>query len=260
MEIPYFVLHAFASQPFAGSSAVVCMLQEPLDSTVLLSIAGESAALETTFLRPVDGGYEIRWFSRERELALCTHATLAAGAVVLRHLSPGQPRVTFIAESGPLEVTQASELFTLSLPRLSPSRLGEIPEALARGLRIPPAEVLQAGKFVAVYPDERDVRAVTPDRALLETLGVAGVIVTAPGSNVDFVLRSFNLEGSMLEESVSGSAFSRLVPYWSARLGKEALSSTQLSKRVGTIFGAERDGRVEISGPVVPFAHGRLYL
>ncbi len=144
-----------------------------------------------------------------------------------------------------------------------PTRLAEVPESLARGLRSPPAEVLQAGKYVAVYSDERDVRAVTPDRALLEELGVAGVIVTARGETADVVVRSFSLDGPMLEETVSGSAFSRLVPYWCARLGNEMLTFHQLSKRGGTIYGSERaelGGRVEIAGAVVPFAHGRLYL
>jgi predicted PhzF superfamily epimerase YddE/YHI9 len=97
-------------------------------------------------------------------------------------------------------------------------------------------------------------------RALLEQLGVAGVIVTALGESEDFVLRSFSLEGPMLEETVSGSALSRLVPYWSARLSEPQLTATQLSQRGATLLGSEHDGRIKIAGPVTSFAHGRLYI
>jgi predicted PhzF superfamily epimerase YddE/YHI9 len=59
---------------------------------------------------------------------------------------------------------------------------------------------------------------------------------------------------------VTGSAHCTLIPYWSARLGKNQLHAFQLSKRGGELFCENAGDRVRISGNAVLYAKGELYL
>ena len=78
-----------------------------------------------------------------------------------------------------------------------------------------------------------------------------GVIVTAPGSDVDFVSRFFAPEFSIREDPVTGSAHCTLARYWSNRLGKDALAARQVSRRGGDVLCELKGGRVLLSGSAV---------
>jgi len=56
-----------------------------------------------------------------------------------------------------------------------------------------------------------------------------GLIVTAPGSDCDFVSRFFAPQSGVPEDPVTGSAHCTLIPYWSKRLGKARLHARQVS-------------------------------
>ena len=83
-----------------------------------------------------------------------------------------------------------------------------------------------------------------------------GLIVTAPGEEVDFVSRYFAPRAGIPEDPVTGSAHSMLTPYWARRLGKDRLEARQLSPRGGALGLAHRGERVIISGRVVPYMEG----
>src|SRR3546814_3038594 len=61
-------------------------LDEWLSDDLLQKMAAENNLAETAFLVPDDSGeadYELRWFTPGVEVALCGHATLASGHVLL---------------------------------------------------------------------------------------------------------------------------------------------------------------------------------
>ena len=62
---------------------------------------------------------------------------------------------------------------------------------MIRALGHRPIEVLAADDYLAVFDSEATIRAITPNYALLGQLDLRGVIVTAPGTDVDFVSRFF---------------------------------------------------------------------
>ena len=64
-----------------------------------------------------------------------------------------------------------------------------LPEILAQGLGQRPIEVLAAADYLAVFDSEATVRAITPNQILLGQLDLRGVIITALGTDVDFVSR-----------------------------------------------------------------------
>ena len=85
-RFPITQVDAFADRPFAGNPAAVMPLDEWLADDVLQAIAAENNLAETAFLVPDESGeadYELRWFTPGVEVALCGHATLASGHVLL---------------------------------------------------------------------------------------------------------------------------------------------------------------------------------
>jgi predicted PhzF superfamily epimerase YddE/YHI9 len=103
-----------------------------------------------------------------------------------------------------------------------------------------------------------EVAALRPNLAALSELECLGIIVTAPGEDVDFVSRFFAPRAGIAEDPVTGSAHCSLIPYWSARLGKETLTARQLSARGGELFCRAAGERVKIGGHAVTYLRGEI--
>ena len=110
MRAPLFHVDAFASGPFTGNPAAVCLLDKPADPAWMQAVAAEMNLSETAFVRPVvtdePGHFELRWFTPTVEVDLCGHATLAS-AHVLWETDPnagGRPAM-FETRSGTLTAT-----------------------------------------------------------------------------------------------------------------------------------------------------------
>src|SRR2546429_9937816 len=71
---------AFASRPFSGNPAAVCILPAPAPQGErwMQQVAREMNLAETAFLHPENAGYRLRWFTPTAAVALCGHATLAS--------------------------------------------------------------------------------------------------------------------------------------------------------------------------------------
>ena len=231
----------------------MCPLEAWLPDATLQAIAAENNLPETAFYVREGEAYRLRWFTPTVEVELCGHATLASGFVLLKQ--PGEVR--FLTRSGTLAVRRDGDLLTLDLPAL-PAQPMEAPPALAAGLGVVPREILRAPNWLAVLEDQAAVRAVKPDFARLVTLHPFGVIVTAPGREVDFVSRFFGPSFGIPEDPVTGSAHCTLAPYWSARLGKKTLTARQLSARGGELVCEDRGARVALTGRCVLYLEGEI--
>ena len=84
-RLRYFQVDAFADRPFTGNPAAVIPLDAWLADDVMQAIAMENGLSATAFAVPAGGNcdYELRWLSPTRELALCGHATIASGHVLI---------------------------------------------------------------------------------------------------------------------------------------------------------------------------------
>jgi PhzF family phenazine biosynthesis protein len=129
---------------------------------------------------------------------------------------------------------------------------------LAKALGQLPIEVLAADDYLAVFDSESTVRAITPNQALLGELDLRGIIVTAPGTDVDFVSRFFAPKYGIHEDPVTGSAHCTLAPYWANKLGKNILTAKQVSKRGGNITCQVKADRVFLSGSAVTFMEAEI--
>ncbi len=63
MSLRIVQVDAFASRPFGGNPAAVCVLPAPRDERWMQDVACEMNLAETAFLHPENEGYRLRWFT-----------------------------------------------------------------------------------------------------------------------------------------------------------------------------------------------------
>ena len=262
--IPYWHVDAFAAATFGGNQAAVMVLEQWLPDATLQAIAAENLFAETAFVVRDDSGaadWELRWFTPTSEVALCGHATLASGHVLLQR--GGADRVSFrTRQAGVLDVVRKGALYELALPAIvaAPVSLPDHAAAIRLIGGEPLAVAAAAGGYcVFLYPDEAAVRALAPDLA-----GLAGhdimAICTAPGSASDIVSRVFVPAWGVPEDSVTGSAHAVLAPFWAGRLGRTSFTAHQASARGGDLTLRLDGDRVWLGGACVTVVEGSFYL
>jgi PhzF family phenazine biosynthesis protein len=259
MEIPLYQVDAFSRRVFGGNPAAVCPLTEWLDDATLQGIALENNLSETAFFAGSGDRRRLRWFTPACEVDLCGHATLASAFVIMELLEKGRREIHFETRSGELTVTSDGRLYTLDFPARPPEPR-EVPAGFSAALGGAPQALLGARDLLAVYGTEADVKALEPDMGAVAKLDTFAVIVTAPGSDVDFVSRFFAPAKGVPEDPVTGSAHCTLIPYWAQRLGKTKLRARQVSQRGGELWCELADDRVKISGEAVLYAEGKIHL
>ena len=258
LVIPIEQLSAFADGPFNGNPAAVCLLDQWLPEALMQAIAAENNLSETAFVVSEADRHALRWFTPRCEVEFCGHATLAAAAVLFRQ-APTMATLTFATRSGALQVERNGALLTLKGPALIAAAC-PTPAALVEALGVEPLQCLRSTDWLVVFDRQSTIEALAPAMDQLASLEGRGVIVTAPGDDVDFVSRFFAPGIGIAEDPVTGSAHCILMPYWAKRLGRSALQARQLSQRGGLLHCRLEDNQVLISGRVVPYLRGNLVL
>jgi PhzF family phenazine biosynthesis protein len=260
MQLHLYQINAFTDRLFSGNPACVVPLSEWLPDDLLLKIAKENAVSETAFF--VDMGYKfhLRWFTPEMEMDLCGHATLAAAHALKEIRKYSGNSIIFETLSGELKVNTKEDKYVLDLPARK-ATLTALPDLLEKSLNIQPQEVLKARDFVLVFNNEQEVKDIKIDRSYFDKLelGTGGVIVTAQGTDCDFVSRFFTPKASLFEDPVTGSAHCSLTPYWSEKLKKDELQAVQLSERKGLLLCRHKGKRVEVAGSARTYSIGKLF-
>ncbi|MBU1101502.1 MAG: PhzF family phenazine biosynthesis protein [Bacteroidetes bacterium] len=253
----YFV-DAFAEKAFEGNPAGVCILDEPMDETMMQNIAAENNLSETAFVVKNGENFSIRWFTPAIEVDLCGHATLASGYILFNELVYEKDTIEMNSKSGILKVSRQNDRISLDFPTLELTQV-EVKEFHLQMFDKTAQEVYETiDDYLFVFESEEDIRNIKPDFSRLLDLDCRGVIVTAPGEKVDFVSRFFAPAVGIPEDPVTGSAHTKLIPYWSRRLGKKELIAKQISKRGGTLYCKDKGDRVDIAGKAVLYLKGEI--
>ena len=263
MLVPLMHVDAFTSRTFAGNPAGVCMLPHWLTDERLQVIAAEVGTPATAFLVKNEEQYEIRWFTPITELQLCGHATLAsAHALCSRGTPPDQIR--FASQSaGILTVNREGATYSMDFPvtRTSFIEDPELQHKLSSILGNEVLEMHQAGPDILVLVKNEDViKTINPVYSELAKHELRGLIVTAPGDDVDFVSRFFAPRLGVDEDHVTGSAHCALAPFWSDRLHRSKLRARQCSIRGGDISCHVNGERVLLGGEAVLVFTGLMNL
>lgn len=252
---------AFADRPFTGNPAAVVPLERWLPDETLQAIALENNLSETAFTVPSEGGdadYELRWFTPSTEIALCGHATLASGHVLIGD----RPRIRFrTRKSGVLAVARDREALTLDLPQITVGR-GEHAGLLA-ALGLPGGEVFLSrddaqATAVVLVSDADAVRACAPDMAALTRIPLMAIVTARGDGGHDVVSRVFVPAWGVDEDPVTGSAHAALTPFWAERLGRDSFTAFQASRRGGTVLCRREGDRAALGGRCVTVIEGTL--
>ena len=187
MPIPILQIDAFASKPFKGNPAAVCLLQEPKSETWMQNLAAEMNLSETAFLLPHTDGYNLRWFTPTVEVDLCGHATLAAAHALWElGLLKQHEQARFHTRGGFLTCVQKNDLIELNFPAEPATPLSDFPEVLCSALNV---KATYVGKnrldYLVEVANEQTVRNLSPNFSALKPLGVRGVMVTAQSESPD---------------------------------------------------------------------------
>jgi PhzF family phenazine biosynthesis protein len=262
LTIHLHLIDAFADGPFTGNPAAVVLLPADRPDEWMQRVALEMHQSETAFLLRQEGGFALRWFTPNKEVDLCGHATLASAHYLWEggHLDAGAA-ARFHTRSGLLTARRDRDgWITLDFPGIV-SRPTQGPPDLVAVLGTTPRQVFR-GDFdlVCVLEDAATVRALRPDLTTMEQWDVRGVLVTAPGDapGIDFVSRCFFPAFGVPEDPVTGSAHCALAVYWRDVLRRDDLVGFQASARGGTVRCAIRGDRVGLTGRAVTTLTGVL--
>ncbi len=252
---------AFASKPFSGNPAAVCLLDREPDSRWMQAVAAEMNLSETAFVRGVEDGFSLRWFTPLVEVDLCGHATLASAHAlweekIVEHRSP----IRFHTKSGLLTASRTSDAIELDFPA-TPAQQAGPPAGLIEALGANPVFSGRTKFDVLVQVGTAaEVRSLKPDFRKLVQIGTRGVIVTSVSDDprFDFVSRFFAPGAGIDEDPVTGSAHCCLAPFWQARLGKDKMTGYQASSRGGVVQVRVAADRVILGGQAVTVLAGEL--
>lgn len=259
--LPIYQADAFTDAVFGGNPAAVCPLEQWLPTSVMQQLANENNLSETAFfVKNPFGGFDIRWFTPELEIDLAGHPTLATAHVIFNYLNYQEDLIHFNSKSGELIVKRKEDgLLEMNFPARMPNEC-IIPENLIKGFSISPQQVLKSRDYVLVYDNEDEIAQNIPNYFFLNQVETLGIIITAPGKEVDFVSRFFVPNSVIGEDPVTGSAHATLIPYWAIRLQKNQLVAHQISKRKGVLWCGYHGNRVTISGKAVLYMKGEYYI
>ena len=261
MTIPIYQAGAFTSRLFGGNPAAICPLTTWLPDETMRQIAVENNLAETAFFVKTAKGYLLRWFTPELEIDLCGHATLAAAHILFTELGYQQNIIHFeTVKAGVLTVKKDGDKYMMDFPS-RPPEVAEAPDGLITALGgKKPLQVLRSRDYVVVYETEDDIKNINPDFLALIKIDSLGIIVTAKGNEADFVSRFFAPAAGIPEDPVTGSAHCSLIPYWARKLGKKTLHAYQISARKGELWCELKGDRVLISGKVVTYLKGEIFV
>jgi len=229
-----YVVDTFTQNMFRGNPTAVVLVDRPVDSEWMQAVAAEFNHPATAFADISDPDADpkkLRWFSPTTELTLCGSGTLAAA-----HILSGD--LTFHPRGGTLSCNVGSDgAIAMRFPA-DPPRPESPAAELAEGLPGITVRSVWRGRHDVLVEAESaaEIRALTPNPAVLANIAARAVIVTAAGDGeADIVSRVFAPSAGIVEDPVTGSAHCTLASWWSERLAKPELLAEQASPRGGRL-------------------------
>ena len=197
-SIPYHVIDVFTDKLFGGNPAGVCQLDEWLLDNILQNIAAENNLSETAFLVKQDSYYDLRWFTPVIEIDFCGHATVVSAFVLFEESEKDADEIKFKTISGMIAVMREADLLYLDSPS-RPVTPCPVYNTFEKAFGVKLTAVYKAVDFLLLVDNEEAVRNIKPNFSTLKQVKAEagldsdsfGIIVTAAGSDYDFVSRFF---------------------------------------------------------------------
>lgn len=261
MKLKIYQVDAFTDKVFTGNPAAVVPLEEWLSEELMQKIAAENNLAETAYFVKNEKGFYIRWFTPTDEVPLCGHATLASAYVLFEMLNYKKDKIVFECKSGILEVTKNEDWLTLNFP-MNAVQKANLTHDFEKVFGANPIEMYQSngGYYLLVFASDDVVINMKVNFNEILKWDAKAVVVTSKGKEFDFVSRMFAPKIGINEDPVTGSAHTRLIPFWSERLGKKDMLAKQVSQRGGVLKCKMLGDRVEMSGQAILYLTGEIYI
>lgn len=261
MVLRIYQVDAFHHELLRGNPAAVIPLDQWLSDEKLQAIAGENNLSETAFFLPEENGaIPLRWFTPNKEVRLCGHATLASAHVLFQEIGLTGKIIRFSSLSGILEVERLEKGYRLNFPADEGTPVS-IPSNLESALGVSIKEAILGNDDLLIITDSQaQIAGMAPDFNALQKYDVRGIIVSAPGDEVDFVSRCFYPRFGINEDPVTGSAHTLMTPYWAKKLGKSLMDAHQISPREGILRCTLQGDRVLLEGQASTYLRGQIFL
>lgn len=257
MKAPFKIISVFTAPElsFKGNTSAVVLLQHPETAEYMQLLANDFNLPATTFLWKHNDNLNVRWFAPDDEIDLCGHGTLAALAFIDQ-----EKEIELHYSNGIISGNKYSNnRYTMTLDALFSSEAGTPDQAIIKGLNTEiKGYFANENKNIILLEDEAEVRNLQPDFAILKDMEPFGIIVTAPGNDVDFVSRTFVPKVQQLEDHATGSSHAALTAFWSSRLNKSKMTAYQLSPRGGKFICEFTENKIMLSGEARTIAEGFL--
>lgn len=240
MKIKTYIVDAFTNKPFSGNPAGVCLIENLIEDTLMLSIAKELGLSETAFVRLDNNHYSIRYFSPKMEIPLCGHATMAASKVLFT-INKSINKIHFRnIQNLELIISNAGDDIIMQFP-IYETEPASFPTLLIKALGLESVKNCEFNKETNILILEiEDSIVLSQLKPNFEELykshsEINGVLVTALSKkeNYDFESRYFWPWSGTNEDPVTGGTHTFLAKYWSQRIGKSKMNSFQCSERSG---------------------------
>ena len=111
-------VHSFIGPGLLGNPTGVLFVKEEWpDDEEMQEVATQIGYTETAYVRQVEGGYDIRWFTPTSEVGLSGHATLATALVIFQDGIRMDDELRFHSErAGTITVRRAGDRLALDFP------------------------------------------------------------------------------------------------------------------------------------------------
>jgi predicted PhzF superfamily epimerase YddE/YHI9 len=257
MKAPFKIISVFIAPElgFKGNTSAVVKLDKPKAAEYMQQVAADLNQPATTFLWKQNDKLKVRWFAPDDEIGLCGHGTLAALAFIDQ-----EKEIELHYNDGVISGNKYSDnRYVMALGAISSSEAGNPDQAIVKGLSTDiKGYFSNKNKNIVLLSDETTIRQLKPDFGILKNMNPFGIIVTAPGDNVDFVSRTFVPKVQQLEDHATGSSHAALIPFWASKLGKTKMTAYQLSPRGGKFVCELNGDKVLLSGEARTVAEGFL--
>jgi len=260
MVLKMFQIDAFSNRIFGGNPAAVIPLDDWLDDEIMLNIAEENNLSETAFLvKRSQNQYDLRWFTPNKEVDLCGHATLAS-AHYLFESNSATKEIEFSTRSGILTVEALGHnAYLMEFPSDNPTKIDNTQEILDC-LNIQGEVYEGKDDYIVVLQSQKEVEDCQPDFYAMKQLPKRGIIITAQSDSCHVVSRCFYPKYGIDEDPVTGSAHTLITPYWAIQLKRNQLNCKQLSKREGSLKCIYKGKKTTIIGSATTYLAGIIHL
>jgi len=221
---------AFSNGTEGGNPAGVWIGEALPEPAEMQRIAAEVGYSETAFAAPIEGGWRVRYYAPQAEVAFCGHATIALGAALAERQGDGRFDLSLRDADITVEGRREGALWAAALqspPTEShPAHAKLTSEVLALfGLdaddldpRIPPAEIHGgADHFVLALKSRAALAAMEYDfedgEELMRELGWITILLVHAETDRLFHTRNAFAAGGILEDPATGAATAAFAGY-----------------------------------------------